>query len=69
MSAERRQGSTQMPITQIPAPYAGNLSLGLAYTVGLRAARLGEHVNPYPVWTKQAEAWDAGRTADAGAAK
>lgn len=58
-----RATSTPLPLPRIPAPYAGNLSLSLAYCVGRRARRLGEHLNPYPGWTEQAKAWDAGREA------
>lgn len=58
---ERREGSTQMPIAAVPHEFAGNLSLSLAYCVGRRAAKLGEHENPYPHWSPQAKAWEAGR--------
>jgi hypothetical protein len=61
--AERREGSTRLPIVRVPDEYAGSLSLSLAYSVGLHSHRLERHVNPYPVGTKQAEAWDAGRAA------
>jgi hypothetical protein len=63
LRAERREGSTRLPIVRVPQEYAGNLSLSLAYSVGLHSHRLERHVNPYPVGTKQAEAWDAGRAA------
>jgi hypothetical protein len=60
-TVERREGSTRMTIIRVPDAYAGNLSLSLAYSVGLHSHRLERHVNPYPVGTRQAEAWDAGR--------
>jgi hypothetical protein len=60
---ERREGSTRLPIVRVPPKYAGTLSSQLAYAGGLHSHRLERHVNPYPVGTKQAEAWDAGRAA------
>ena len=62
-TVERREGSTRLPIVRVPDEYAGNLSLSLAYSVGLHSYDLGRWINPYPAATKQAEAWDAGRRA------
>jgi hypothetical protein len=52
-----------MRIVPVPPEYAGNLSTSLAFAIGRNSVALERHVNPYPVGTKQAEAWDAGRGA------
>jgi hypothetical protein len=61
-------GATRLPIQQIPEPWAGNLSQSLAYAMGRYAATRVEAINPYPAWTPQAEAWDAGYQSVSGRA-